>query len=104
MNTDPGAATAAADPPLRESPQHAPAVHPAGAPPGDTAAQAASADSPLAWTAGAAPRLLPYGATLFPAMLHLLMRIFHCNNRNGLAAGPAISVFISHFFAAELRA
>lgn len=37
-------------------------------------------------------------------MLHLLMRIFHCNIRNGLAAGSAIADFILQFFAAELRA
>ncbi len=32
----------------------------------------AAADPPLTWIEGAAPRLLPYGATLFPAMLQAI--------------------------------
>lgn len=35
------------------------------------------ADDPLQWTAGAQPRLLPYGATLFPAMCEAIAQAKH---------------------------
>jgi len=37
-------------------------------------------------------------------MLHLLIRIFHQNSRDGLAIRSRIADFIADFFAAELRA
>lgn len=40
--------------------------------PSQPPADPAAADPPLAWTEGAAPRLLPYGSALFPAMLRAI--------------------------------